>query len=434
LLDPLIDARVLHFAATLLVAGVVPFLVFIAAPAWRHDGNGRVAITVRAQLAWLAWFGLGLALASGAVWLVVTAAGMSGRAPADVFSDNVLWTVLTQTTFGNAWLLRLVVACLLGALFVPLFAARPNTWRDAAATVLAAAFVGSLAWSGHAAGGLGVAGFLHPAADVLHLIAAAAWIGALLPLVLLFAAVAKDDNSIAIARTATTRFSTLGMVSVGTLLVTGIVNSWYLVGSIDALTLTNYGKLLLAKIVLFLAMVAIAAINRLYLTPRLLQKADAAVSRDALRHLQRHAGIEALAGAAIIVIVGVLGTMAPASHAHHPTYGAIPPDAAFTHIHSSEGMADVMILPGHAGAARVVTIRLWTEDSEPLEAREVAVTLTAPTGDAKPVTRYAAQQPDGAWQVGGIALPRPGNWTVSVGATLGRGNRLTLTAPIVIEP
>src|SRR5579863_5469510 len=55
LFDPLIDARVLYFAATLLVAGVVFFVVFIAAPAWRDAAGGDVAVAVRARLAWLAW-------------------------------------------------------------------------------------------------------------------------------------------------------------------------------------------------------------------------------------------------------------------------------------------------------------------------------------------------------------------------------------------
>jgi copper resistance protein D len=196
LFDPLIDARVLYFAATLLVAGVVFFVVCIAAPAWRGDEDGSVAVTVRPRLAWLAWFGLGLALTSGVVWLIVTAAGMSGRPPLQVFDDGVLWTVLTQTTFGHAWLVRFVVACILAGLFVPFFTARPSQWIVAAVTVLAAVFVGALAWAGHAAGGLGVEAFVHPTADVLHLIAAAAWVGALIPLAVLFAAAGKDDGTL----------------------------------------------------------------------------------------------------------------------------------------------------------------------------------------------------------------------------------------------
>ena len=147
---------------------------------------------------------------------------------------------------------------------------------------MAAAFAGTLAWSGHAAGGLGSEAIIHPAADVLHLIAAAAWVGALLPLIVLFAAAGADDASLAMARTATARFSILGIVSVGTLLVTGIVNTYYLAGSVPALLHTDYGRLLLIKIALFLAMVAIATVNRFQLTPQLLQQASIAASRDAL--------------------------------------------------------------------------------------------------------------------------------------------------------
>ena len=422
----------------MLVAGVVLFAVFIAAPAWRGAaGNGAVTIKVRARLAVIAWIGLALAVISGAAWLVLTAAAMSGLPAARVFGDGVLWTVLSQTTFGRDWLVRFVLACALAATLPALLSPQGHKtrWLEAAATILAAAFAGALAWSGHAAGGLGDEAIIHPAADVLHLIAAAAWVGALLPLIVLFAAAGADDASIAVARTATARFSILGIASVGTLVATGIVNTFYLAGSIPALLHTDYGRLLLIKIALFLAMVAIAAVNRLQLTPQLLQEANAAASRDALRRLRRNAAIEVLAGAIVIAIVAALGTMPPAIHAahQHPTYAAVPADAAFVHIHLVEGMADVTIRPGRTGRARA-TIRLWNEDFEALDARQVSLTLTAPTAASQPTTRLARQGRDGAWQVDGIELSEPGNWTVTVDVMLDQTKRLTLTAPIVIEP
>jgi putative copper resistance protein D len=283
LTDPLLYARALHFAATMLLAGVVLFAVLVAAPAWRGAAsNGAVAINVRTRLAVMAWIGIALAAISGAAWLILTAAAMSGLPAAQVFGDGVLWTVLSETTFGRAWLIRFVLACALAATLPALLSPRDrkSTWLEIAAAVLAAAFAGALAWSGHAAGGLGGEAIIHPAADVLHLVAAAAWVGALLPLIVLFAAAGADDASLAMARTATVRFSILGIVSVGTLLATGIVNTFYLAGSVPALLHTEYGRLLLIKIVLFLAMVAIAAINRFQLTPQLLQQASIAASRD----------------------------------------------------------------------------------------------------------------------------------------------------------
>ena len=61
------------------------------------------------------------------------------------------------------------------------------------------------------------------------------------------------------------------------------------------------------------------------------------------------------------------------------------------------------------------------------------MTLTAPGATGKPTTLPALQRRDGAWEVDGIVLSAPGNWTVSVDVVLDADKRLTLTAPIVIE-
>jgi hypothetical protein len=179
--------------------------------------------------------------------------------------------------------------------------------------------------------------------------------------------------------------------------------------------------------------VAIAAVNRLRLTPRIVQDAQPA-AQQALRQLRRNAVIEACAGALVIMIVGVLGTLPPASHAqYHAAYGAVPADAAFVHIHSEQGMADVTIEPGRAGTAHAI-IRLWSADFDTLASREVTLTLTAPAAGSKPISRVARQTPDESWRVDGIELSQPGNWTVVVSAVLGPAKRLVLDAPIVIEP
>jgi len=440
----MIYIRAIHFAATIMAAGVVFFAVCIAAPALRHNGIARAAAAFRSRLAVIGWCSLSLCVLSGAAWLVLTAAAMSGAPPGRVFSEGVLWTVLLRTDFGNDWLARLVLAGLLGGALVPLLSRKPAAprWIAAAAVVLAAALVGSLAWAGHAVGSNGIEGVVHPAADVLHLIAAAAWLGTL-PLLALFLALLlaqpqHDDDAVAAARVATLRFSALGIVSVGALLATGIVNTWYLAGSVPALVGTPYGRLLLAKVALFAGMVAIAAVNRFRLTPQLVPNASSGASsraRDAVRRLRRNALAETLIGAGIVIIVAALGTEPPASHVHqHPVYGAVPADAAFVHIHGEGGMADITILPGRAGLARA-TIRLWDADLVGLlDAREVTVTLAPPTAGSNPTTRVAVQDADGAWQVGRFRLSQPGNWMVTVDAVLGPANHLVLAAPIVIEP
>ena len=435
--DPLVFVRAAHFAATLVVAGSAFFIVFIAEPAFRKAGNDALLrIAIRTQLAWTVWIGLALTVISGAAWLVLTASAMAQQPVAGVFSGGVLWTVLSATTFGNDWLVRSALACLLAGFFAAALSRQRIASRGIQSALLmsAAAFAGSLAWAGHAAGGIAIEATVHPLADVLHLIAAAAWVGALVPLTLLLSAVTPETASLVMARTATLRFSALGIASVATLLVSGLINTWYLAGSVPALIGTDYGRLLLVKIAVFLCMVAVAAFNLLRLTPRIVNIDNAAVALRALRQLRRNAAIEVIAGAIVLAIVGMLGTLPPAIHAahHHPSYEAVPAGAAFQHIHTEQGMADVTVLPGRVGTAHA-TIRLWTEDFEPLDAKAVTFTLAPPAPGSNPATRAAAQDSDGAWQVDGIELSQPGNWTVTVDVLLGSAKHLVLEAPIVIE-
>jgi len=101
---------------------------------------------------------------------------------------------------------------------------------------------------------------------------------------------------------------------VSTLAATGIVNTWVLAGSIPALLGTDYGRLLLVKIALFLVMVATAAVNRLVLTPRLMRKSDPAAGAEALRRLRNNSLIETAIGAIVLLIVAALGTLPPGLH------------------------------------------------------------------------------------------------------------------------
>lgn len=314
MVDALIAVRAVHFAASVAASGAIFFRLWVAAPALRVAGErppwGR---GLERQLGSIAWASLALLIVSAAAWLLLVAAEASGRPLADVLGGRVIPTVLTSTRFGHVWLARLLVAMALAAY---LLRSRPDDrplslWGSAAA-VLAAGLLGALALAGHGGATPGAAGIVHLAADVAHAVAAGVWAGGLLPLALLLAAArrAAEAPALAAARDATQRFSTLGLVSVATLLATGIVNTIFLAGSVPGLLGTPYGQLLTVKILLFVAMVGIAAVNRLKLTPRLATEPAA----RAMRQLQRNALVEAGLGLAILVIVGALGTIPPGLH------------------------------------------------------------------------------------------------------------------------
>ncbi|HEY1460187.1 MAG TPA: copper homeostasis membrane protein CopD [Casimicrobiaceae bacterium] len=312
----LIAIRALHFASTVLLAGALVFAVLVAGPVVRHVDSNPELIAWWRQSARIAWISVTIAVLSGAAWLVVLAAEIGSRSLGEIFSDDIVWRVLTRTRFGTVWSARFVTAALLAGGLIALARADHAVRRRLLAIIasLAVLLVGSLGWAGHASGTPALAGRVHVAADALHLVAASAWIGGLVPLALLLVASRRiaDPAVTMIARDATSRFSILGMIVVGTILVTGMVNTYMLAGSVAALTTTHYGHLLLLKIGLFLAMVGVAAFNRLRLVPRL---SSAHAVNDASRQLQRNSLIEATMGLLILVIVGVLGTLPPAIHA-----------------------------------------------------------------------------------------------------------------------
>ena len=106
------------------------------------------------------------------------------------------------------------------------------------------------------------------------------------------------------------RFSAYGVVAVGALLFTGAVNTWYLAGSIRALTETDYGHLLLIKITCFLSCLGSRRSIDFGLHRHLLRRRPRAVAR-AFRHLRRNVAIEIGAGAVILSLVAVLGVTPP---------------------------------------------------------------------------------------------------------------------------
>jgi copper resistance protein D len=82
-----------------------------------------------------------------------------------------------------------------------------------------------------------------------------------------------------------------------------------LVGSFHAFVTTPYGRLLTVKIVLFTGMIALASLNRFRLVPRLRRSDEVIVP---LRTLLRSVVFEQTLGLALLAVVAVLGTWAPA--------------------------------------------------------------------------------------------------------------------------
>jgi putative copper resistance protein D len=185
--------------------------------------------------------------------------------------------------------------------------------RDLITASLAAVLLASLARTGHAQIEEGWMSLVHVGADAAHLLAAGAWLGGLVPLgFILLSHSMRDGEPIVDVDRILLRFSSMGYVAVGTLVASGLINSWFLVGSVTSLLTTLYGQLLLAKLGLFGAMLALVAANRFWLVPRMIKTEDSRAAAVWLGRLRYHVLGEQFLGLMVLLAVSVLGTMRPA--------------------------------------------------------------------------------------------------------------------------
>lgn len=288
----LILSRFLHLSALMVLfgSGMFPFYAGANAVQDRHV----VIIAAR------------VALVGGVLWYLFTAAGMSGN-----LRGAVDWSVLSlvggSTAFGHLWLARLalLVATLL------LFAFGSKRWTWFAGLVLSAISIITIPWAGHGQDGAGSGTWIHGGSDALHLLAAAIWIGALVRLLLLLRH-GKFEKREKLTR-ALAGFSAWGPATVALLLLSGLVNSWFLVGPQNVGTIFHsaYGATLVVKLVLFVAMLGLATANRFRLTPRLALAGNAATVVDASQALHRSVTAETLLAAAVLAAVALMGTLPP---------------------------------------------------------------------------------------------------------------------------
>jgi copper resistance protein D len=299
---PLIGARFALYVALSSLFGLSAFSLYALRPNDRND-----ALALGPWLVCLAACGL----AFSAVALAIMAAAMAGTAPWPIDHEAVR-LLLHETTTGTAWSTRiaaLAVAGLAGGL-----ARGRSSWLGLASLASAVAMV-TLAWTGHGAMDEGTPGWQHLAADIVHLLAAGAWIGALFGLILLVMRGAKriDVTHLRLIHRALHGFGRVGPILVGTVILTGLINALFLIGPAKILSLAGdaYGRLLMAKLGLFGVMLGLASLNRFLLTPSLKRSIEGRCYGDALGLLRRSLAFESGCALAILGLVAWLGTLEP---------------------------------------------------------------------------------------------------------------------------
>jgi|GEM_PF-445200 len=292
--------RGLDLAATLQIFGALLFTLLVARDLGTPDGDLQRAWTVR-----LLRFALALKLIALAVWLPAQAVSMT-----EALSLDAVWLVAAHTQFGQAVILRTVLLVVAAGLAVRCLgpARRPSPAPGSplpalwSANLLAGGAVALQSLLGHSA-----------AADdrllvwlvSLHVLAAGAWLGGLLPL-WHWLRTSSASTSQGPAQRAVSRFSWLGLAAVITLVLTAWWQAEGLIGDLGGWLGTPYGWLALLKTLGFGLLLGVAALNRLVFTPRL-QRGDA-------RALRLSIAWEAALGLLVIGLAVALASLQPAVH------------------------------------------------------------------------------------------------------------------------
>lgn len=299
---PVIAIRFALYADLMVLAGVTAFSLYALKPEER--GTALLPLAKPALLLSL----LGLLLSgSGMIALV---AAMTGTSLWEV-DGSAFREIVTQSAIGSAWVVRMVAVAI--ALLAALALGRSPRLARYCLLASAVLAIATLVWTGHAGATEGWTGSLHRLSDIVHMLAAAIWIGGIAAFSwLLFQPLAhQSDAQIRIAHRALEQFSRVGTLAVALIVLTGIINSLSLMGLPHpyALFASRYGQLLLIKLALFAAMLMLAGVNRWRLTPALGAANGNPV--PALRSLRQSLVLETSTVLTILAVVAWLGTLEP---------------------------------------------------------------------------------------------------------------------------
>jgi copper transport protein len=330
------------------------------------------------------------------------------------------YTILSSTRLGAYWIFRMAVvlaAICASTVILRMKKLSRGSWSLALPIGLLLSLSTSL--TSHGAAATNYSPFLNLLSDWIHLVAVGVWVGGLAYLALAVTSL-KELKGKFLAELIR-RFSSVALVSVGVIGLTGLYNLVLEVGSLAALFATAYGQILLVKLSIFAPMIGLGAINQFALYNHITganAKSHRAGGRQAGRWIKRFrlsVRSEIMLGIILLLVVGVLTAGSPAAQ----TSTAAPPN-----------QAGPMVLRGYSVEGVNVTVKIY-----PFQVGDnhFEVDFTDPQG--APITNVkavsvkfnyldknigastaTAQPNQGAYSFDGTYLSFAGNWRLEVWA------------------
>nr|MBC8453083.1 CopD family protein [Chloroflexota bacterium] len=389
-----------------------------AKDAWQTTG-------VAVSAAWSRVAGISLAV------LVVAMLGQLFQ-QASVLSGNsafapdteILRSIAFESGWGRLWTYRLIaVTGIVVLFFLAKRAAKPDDDGEGelgaegsliadsvvaqAATVLGLVFLGLIATSSHNAASPSEIKTFAMATDFIHLVASMVWLGGVIYLAIAvpsFVRSLSGSDAADLLSAAIPKFTVLGLLSAGVLVITGIFSS-YMQVTIPAATATPYGWFLVGKLALIVPLFGFAAYNGFKLARKLGIGGERTLGRSLI--------VEAVLAVLVFVAVGWLASLEPArQYAGRMGIGA---EEKATYRDVAEGTEfDVKIDPAEVGENDIV-VRIAKPNGEAIEnAVDVRVRLKFVDDDLGEPLVSLEDTGAGIWRLNGAQLNIAGEYQAEV--------------------
>ncbi|MFI5915176.1 copper resistance CopC/CopD family protein [Dactylosporangium sp. NPDC051541] len=355
-------------------------------------------------------------LGAGAVaslWLQAPAA--SGAALLDV-APAELWEVLTSE-FGLLLVARLAALAAV-AVLLPRLSRRPDQRLGLGLTLVAVGGLVTWPLTGHP-----VASPYAPllvAADVLHLAAMGVWIGGLIVLVAVLLRRA-DPRELRLILPSWSRWA---MISVYWLVAAGVVQALVQTGSVAAVTDSTYGRLILLKVGLVVAVLAAAALSRRYV-----QRGIGTAATPF--KLRRTVGIEAAVAMLVLAASAVLVQITPGRTIDVEAAAAAQARGFATTLTSPLYAVQFDIFPAAVGEYNSFHAYVYTPEGKPLEVVEWTVTAALPAQGIEPMPNpvYSLLGNQG---LGNLTFPMAGQWKLTLTLRVSDFDQATVTVQVPV--
>jgi copper transport protein len=382
----LIIIRWLQYISNACYVGLLFFYLVVLPYKLRRTGS------VEKTFLKLLYTGLILLFLSVLLSLPLQATIESGLPWSEVFSFQIIENILTNTTYGQAWLIQVTLLVTL-TLITSFIGKAESTKRIImwACFSLGTALLLTKALTSHASAQTHQ--LLTISMDFLHLFAASIWIGSLIGLVALSPLRKSKETKQAYVQMIKS-FSKWGIILVLLLTFTGVFGSLLYIPNLSSLVHTNYGKILFSKVILFLLMLMLAAVNFL--------KGKKGKDKGLIASLWSELSI----GLAILILSVVLTNL--------PTAFASPGPFKEVKVVNHGDQVTLRATPNMIGV-NLFEVTLKDRGGQPIkDIEQINMTFTMLEMDMGKETVNLTKVSEGTYEVKGLHFSMAGNWNVHV--------------------